>query len=101
MSDPIPPTLEPPPGPPEPKSKGPLIIGFASGAVCWLSTLAFNGKSYDVILPLVFNCFVLPVLAVILAIIRPTRRFGLGLLLASGLGWLVLGAICGGLIGKR
>jgi hypothetical protein len=45
---------------------------------------------------LLFNCFILPVIAIVVSIIPQTRRFGLGLLLACGLGWLVLGAICGG-----
>jgi len=37
-----------------------------------------------------------PVMAVILACIRPTRRFGLGMLLGVGLGWLVMLTLCGG-----
>jgi hypothetical protein len=39
----------------------------------------------------------LPLVALVLAIIRPTRPFGLGMLLACGLGWLILFSICGGL----
>jgi hypothetical protein len=45
---------------------------------------------------LLFELFVLPLVAVVLAIMRPTRFFGLGMLLASGLGWLVLLSLCGG-----
>ncbi len=97
-----PPQLDPPPGNRPAKNNAAPIAGFLTGAVFWLLPVvaqkAFAG--YAMILPLVFACFALPVIAVILAIIRRTRRFGLGLLLSCGLGWLVLGAICGGLIGK-
>lgn len=37
-----------------------------------------------------------PLAAVVLACIRPSRRFGLGMLLGVGLGWLTMLAICGG-----
>ena len=98
-------SVNPPPAPPEPAkvpapppTKGPIMAGFVLGAVPWLLTLIAQ-KGYGVIPFLLFACFVMPVAAVVIALIPRTRRFGLGLLLASGLGWLVLGAICGGLIG--
>ncbi len=87
----------PPPSAPPVTSNKPVIVGFILGAISWLTVL-IPQRDYGQILPLIFNCFALPVIAIILAIIPPTRRFGLGLLLAAGLGWLVLGAICGGIL---
>jgi len=75
-------------------SKRIVALGFGVGAVSWLTTL-IPQRDYGQIIPLLFSCFVIPVIAVVLAIIPGTRRFGLGLLLAAGVGWLVLGAICG------
>jgi hypothetical protein len=80
-----------------PASKIPLIAGFLTGAVPWLVCLVPQ-KDYNQILCLIIACFPLPILAAVLAIIPRTRRFGLGLLLACGVGWLILGAICGGVI---
>jgi predicted membrane channel-forming protein YqfA (hemolysin III family) len=74
----------------------PIGLGFLAGAVSWLLA-CIPHKNYNAIPFLLFACFGLPLVATILALILQTRRFGLGLLLAAGLGWLVLGAICGGL----
>jgi len=96
------PNSHPPPLPAPPPNRGSnrwIVAGFLVGAFFWvlpIFTDKYNG-GYGSIPPLLFACFVLPVASVILAIIKRTRRFGLGLLLASGLGWLVLGAMCGGL----
>lgn len=87
-----------PPAPPAPPSIRAAATGFVVGALSWLTVL-IPQRDYGQILPLLFNCFALPVIATILAIIPATRRFGLGLLLSTGLGWLVLGAICGGILG--
>jgi hypothetical protein len=46
---------------------------------------------------LLFEIFGLPLLAIGLATVPRTRSFGLGMLLACGLGWLFLLSICGGL----
>lgn len=86
---------------PNAKTKSPrlIIIGFVTGAVLWLLTLLPKknySQFYVQLYILLFACFVVPVLAAIFAAVPRTRKFGLGLLLASGLGWLVLGAICGG-----
>ena len=89
-SDPA--AASPPPAPA--KSNLPVVIGFVLGAVSWL-TVCIPQPNYGQVLPLIFNCFALPVIAIILAVIPKTRRVGLGLLLAASLGWLVLGAICG------
>lgn len=95
-------SLEPPPPilNPPPRSRKPIVIGFAIGAVIWLlpwfANLAPSKNGYDGIPQLIVAALLLPPVSVILAIIPATRRFGLGLLLACGLGWLVLGAICGG-----
>jgi len=72
-----------------------IITGFLAGALFWVMPFFFSG--YDGIPWLIFACFGLPVVSAILAIIRATRPFGLGLLLACGLGWLILLSICGGL----
>ncbi len=40
----------------------------------------------------------LPALSLILAIWKRPRAFALGVLIASSLGWLILGAMCSGLI---
>jgi hypothetical protein len=89
------------PEPPEapatpPASRRPIGLGFLAGAVPWLLA-CIPQKNYGAIPFLLFACFGQPVIATVLALIPKTRRFGLGLLLATGLGWLILGAICGGL----
>lgn len=75
-------------------SRGSLAAGFAVGLLAW----GCSGVPSAGILFLMFDCVVLPILAVVLACIRGTRRFGLGLLLATAIGWLILGAMCGGLL---
>ena len=87
-----PPPLAPPP---RPIAKLPVVLGFIIGAVPWLASI--RQKGLEGIPMLVFACFLLPVVGAIAAVIRPSRPYGLGVLLACGLGWLVLGAICGGL----
>jgi len=81
--------------PPKPATKTSVWIGFGLGLVPWLLA-CIPQKDYGAITFLIFACFGLPIIAVIVAIIPKTRRLGLGLLLASGLGWLVLGAMCSG-----
>ena len=93
MDTPPPSPVEPPPRPKD-RSNDPLIAGFFVAAVCW--GLTIGGKTEGQIALLLFDCFVLPVIAIVVSIIPHTRRFGLGLLLGCGLGWLILGAICGG-----
>jgi hypothetical protein len=87
------------PAPARPGAKLPIFAGFAVGAVPWLLTLVPQ-RNYGAIPFLIFACFGMPVVALITALVRKSRRFGLGLLLATGLGWLILGAICGGLLRK-
>ncbi len=88
-----PPPVEPPP-PPAARSHRSLITGFVVAALLWSPAIITKP---EIQVPfLLFNCIVLPVIAAVVSIIPQTRRFGLGLLLACGLGWLVLGAICGG-----
>ena len=85
---------------PVPKSSSlmPVLLGFLTGAIpWWLSLLQLPGSGT---LPfLILGSLILPIISLVIAMIPKTRRFGLGLLIATGLGWLVLGAICGGLIG--
>lgn len=98
--------LPTPPAPPEPPSRPSrsIALGFAVGALVWLSPLIFSAMPrtprregpYIEIELLIFASLMLPPFSALLAAIRPTRRFGLGLLLACGIGWLILGAMCGG-----
>ena len=78
---------------PNPGTKRRVALGFLLGAAAWCSVLI---PGNHVFLFLIFDCFALPLIAIILACIPPFRKFGLGLLLASVIGWLVLGAMCGG-----
>jgi hypothetical protein len=74
-------------------------IGFALGTAVWLIPLVLRGSPNDGEIPsLIVAAFFLPVAAAILALVKETRPIGLGLLLACGIGWLIFGAICGGLI---
>ena len=86
--------------PTSPSFSGGPGLGFAIGAVAWIIPLACQTKStlLIAIYGLIFAAYILPLIAAILACSKTTRAFGLGMLLACGLGWLVLGAICGGLI---
>lgn len=95
----LPPASEPPP-PVSRRSRKPIVIGFLIGAWIWLMPWAVDllqtNERYAALPFLLFACFVLPPVSLVLAIIRRTRRVGLGLLLACGLAWLILGAMCGG-----
>ena len=91
-----------PPAPPKLKpDKRPIIWGFlAAFAVNLLLCLLPNGAKASwgierLFVPMLFSITALPLSALVLAIIRSTRPFGLGLLLACGLIWLCLLAICG------
>jgi hypothetical protein len=97
-SEPPGPRSEPPPRAPIKGGVGLVILGFAVGAAVWLwpfaQPLNLEGGGLTA---MAVACFILPLVSLIFAIIRRTRRLGQGLLLACGLGWLILGAICGGL----
>lgn len=99
METPPPQSKPPPPALPR-RSRAPIIVGFIIGAVAWLLPPAVSllqpQDGYAIIPFLIFASLLLPPISAILAIIPVTRRVGLGLLLACGLGWLILGAICGG-----
>jgi hypothetical protein len=101
MSD-LPPPIQTTPAIGEPARKSPRVpvaIGFGIGAVLWLMPVLFrNAPDYGAVGWLILAAFGAPIPAAVLSIVRKTRPFGLGLLLACGLGWLVLGAMCGGLI---
>lgn len=91
-------TAAPPPlTPPKPPfAKGRFVAGALTGLAAIGAIWLFPDRDYGRILPLIFDAFVVPVVAVILAVVRPTRAFGLGLLLVCGLGWLVLWGMCTG-----
>ena len=93
MNESDPPVPQSPKPASNPDTKRLVTLGFSVGAAAWCAALVPGKYIY---LFLLFDCFALPLIALILACIPPFRKFGLGLLLASGVGWLVLGAICGG-----
>lgn len=82
--------------PSHPIVKRSIVIGFLIAATPWVPAFGLR-HGYDGIPYALFACFGMPVIASGLAIIRKTRPYGLGMLIACGLGWLILGAICGGL----
>ena len=89
---------EPINNPASPKSTRLLVaLGFfTTGGVFGLAFADPNGaKSYHM-LPFILAITALPLVAIILSIIRPTRKFGLGMLLGCGVIWLLMLAICGG-----
>lgn len=74
----------------------PILGGFIAGAAFWVPPFAIKNESalaWLIIVP-----FAEPPVAVVLAVIPATRKFGLGVLLAAGLGWLALGAMCSGML---
>jgi hypothetical protein len=91
-SEPAPPS--PPPEPPKRGGSTPLIVGFVVGLLPWLPA---TQSSRDALLWLIVVPFAAPIAGVALAIFQKTRSFGLGVLLAAGLGWLILGALCAGM----
>lgn len=84
-----------------PPSAGPGL-GFVVGAIIWaLFLLLQNSRDKDVAMAAGFLGFfgvalALPLISIAFSLRKASRPFGVGLLLASGLGWLVLLAICGG-----
>jgi hypothetical protein len=83
--------------PPPAKSDWLIAVGFVVGALFWLPPLTIRDESalaWLLIVP-----FAEPPVGIMLAIIRPTRKLGLGVLLAAGVGWLILGAMCAGVLG--
>lgn len=91
-----PPPTEPTSRPRPPFRPGAFWTGVALGLFAIGLIFVFPQRNYGQVIPLVFDAFVLPVIALVLAVVRPTRSLGLGLLLVCGLGWLWLLAICGG-----
>jgi hypothetical protein len=80
--------------PPPPKSGRLIAVGFVAGVLFWVPAFTNNSTfAWIIIVP-----FAEPSVGIILAVIRPTRKFGLGVLLAAGLGWLILGAMCAGML---
>lgn len=83
----------PPPGP---------ALGFVAGAVAWTLFLVLQSSSdKNVALgAALFGFFgvglLVPLIGLVLATRQTSKQFGVGLLLASGLGWMILLAICGG-----
>lgn len=93
MSEQIPPPPEPTPA----KSKRTeIILGLAFGLGPGLLALLLQ-KTDVVILPSLLAITFWPLIAIILSIVPSTRRFGLGMLLGVGFGFLVLLAVCGGM----
>lgn len=102
MSDPaLPPPLPPgqPPEPSPPSSSGKtIVLSFGIEAGLWLTAWLALSSSSLAGLGVVFLLLagaVMPFVALVLLLPRSTRPQALGILLAAGIGWLVLGAICG------
>jgi len=91
---------EQPPTPTEPtpkKSKATeILLGAAFGLGPGLFTMLLR-KSDAVILPSLVAITLWPLLAIILSVVPASRRFGLGMLLGVGFGFMVLVAVCGGM----
>lgn len=90
-----------PPAQPEPTAAKTLrrqaIYGFVSAAGIFAAAYTFpRSPELGTVFPYLLAITVIPLLAVVLAIIPKTRRFGLGMLLGCGAIWLIMLAICGG-----
>jgi len=88
--------------PPERPNRRVIWLGAAVGILPGLLNVMFiqskaNALTQVAIMSFFASITILPLAALILAGIRSTRRFGLGILLGVGLSWLVMLAICGGL----
>jgi hypothetical protein len=81
---------------PKKSTRAQIAWGFAtSGSLFGLAFAAPPGE-FGRVLPYILAITILPLAAIILSIILPTRKFGLGMLLGCGAIWLVMLAICGG-----
>lgn len=78
----------------------PIWAGLTCGLAPAILAVPLFDNAASVLLML-FGMTVWPLGAVITAIIRSSRRFGLGMLLGVGLGWLVMFAICGSLNDRK
>jgi len=87
---------EPSPAPtPSNQGRRLIVIGFLIGIGLAIPPAVLRT---DAMLGfLLLDLFVVPVCAGVLCIFPVTRKVGLGLLLACGLGWLVMLCICGGM----
>ena len=75
----------------------PVLVGFACGiAPSILAALLFKTQASPFLM--IFGMTIWPLVAVVAAVVEASRRFGLGMLLGVGLGWLVMLAICGSLL---
>jgi hypothetical protein len=100
MSDPLTPPTPPPSAPQNPipkKSKATeILLGAAFGVGPGLLVLLMK-KSDAIILPSLVCITLWPLLAIILSIVPASRRFGLGMLLGVGFGFMVMLSVCGGM----
>lgn len=84
---------------PPPQKSTRLLVALGFVTTTGVFGLAFadpnSAKNYH-LFPFILAITALPLTAIILSIIRPTRTFGLGMLLGCGVIWLVMLAICGG-----
>lgn len=78
-----------------PRNTNAIVIGLLLGILPWLPGL--KGSSEEALIWLLVVPFLSPVVGVVLLIFDKTRSYGLGVLLSSGFGWLMLGAMCSGL----
>ncbi|HWA84826.1 MAG TPA: hypothetical protein VG710_01275 [Opitutus sp.] len=82
-----------------PPNRRQIIAGFLTAAgIFGLLFLVPPGPRFDNVLPYLIAITLLPLAALVLSIIKSTRRFGLGMCLGCGAVWLVMLAICGGML---
>jgi hypothetical protein len=98
--DHVPPVLPPASAAPAPsRTRRGVATGFAIEAailiIAWISTV-YRPLQLFIGLSTMMGVIFLPVVALVLLSFKRTRHFGLGVLLAAGVGLLILGAICAG-----
>lgn len=89
----------PPPPPPLPPKQNKALkvwLGALVGIIPGVAALLMGGKSDGIVGVFFLSISLWPLAAIILAVIRSTRRFGLGMLLGVGFDWIVLVSVCGG-----
>jgi riboflavin transporter FmnP len=89
MSDPTSPSRN--------SGRRPTAFGFGTAVTIFaLAYIVPPSPEIGRIFPMLLGITLIPLAAIIMSIIRSTRKFGLGMLLGCGAIWLVMLAICGG-----
>ncbi len=83
--------------PPQISTRLAVALGFTTNAALFGLGYVFPSDAQDRhLLPFVLAISVIPLVAIVLSILRATRKFGLGMLLGCGAIWLVMLTLCGG-----